>query len=136
MKTNVTIAVVAFLIAFIVSTLAVLLLVPQEAGAAVNGVGVQSSRSNGVDMHSSRSFDFRDHFHQHHRPHHGFGLVPWYGYYDGPPYASDDSMPCSTPEEDVREPAPPRAAGCQHSEQTVAVPSANGKTTQVTILRC
>jgi hypothetical protein len=128
MKTNVTIAVVAFLIAFIVSTLPMLLLVPQEAGAAVNGVGVQSSRSN--------DFDFRDHFHQHHRHHPGFGLLPWYGYYDVPPYASDDSMTYSTPEEDVREPAPPRAAGCQHSEQTVAVPSANGETTQVTILRC
>ena len=118
MKTNFTTAVV--------SALAMLLLVPLEAGAAVNG----------VDMHSSRSFDFRDHFHQHHRPHHGFGLGPWYGYYDVPPYTSDDSMTYSTPEEDVREPEPPRAAGCQHSEQTVAVPSANGETTQVTILRC
>jgi hypothetical protein len=128
MKTNVTIAVVAFLIAFIVSTLAMLLLAPQEAGAAVNGVGVQSSRSN--------DFDFRDHFHQHHRDHHGFGLLPWYGNYDVPPYTSDDSMTYSTPEAVVPEPEPPRAAGCQHSEQTVAVPSANGETTQVTILRC
>jgi hypothetical protein len=87
-------------------------------------------------MHSSRSFDFRDHFHQHHRHDHGFGLLPWYGYYDVPPYTSDDSMTYSTPEVVVPEPEPPRAAGCQHSEQTVAVPSANGETTQVTILRC
>jgi hypothetical protein len=27
-------------------------------------------------------------------------------------------------------------SACQHSEQTVTVPSANGETTQVTILRC
>jgi hypothetical protein len=132
MKTNVTIAVAGFLIAFIVSTLAMLLLVPQEAGAAVNGVDMHSSRSNGVGMHSSRSFDFRDHFHQHHRDHHGFGLLPWYGYYDNAPsYPYDDSY--STPQ--VVVPESPRSA-CQHSEQTVAVPSANGKTTQVTILRC
>jgi hypothetical protein len=124
MKTNFTTAVV--------SALAMLLLVPLEAGAAVNGVDMHSSRSNGVGMHSSRSFDFRDHFHQRHRDHHGFGLLPWYGYYDNAPsYPYDDSY--STPQ--VVVPEPPRSA-CQHSEQTVTVPSANGETTQVTILRC
>jgi hypothetical protein len=53
----------------------------------------------------------------------------WYGGYSAP-YTSDDySMayqpPQTTPQ--VR---------CQHSEQTRTVPSANGGTTEVTILRC
>jgi hypothetical protein len=79
------------------------------------------------------------HFAQHHRRgHQAFGLWPWYGY-DAPSYPYDDSY--STPYDDssssaqVVAPEPPRPA-CQHSEQTVTVPSENGGTREVTILRC
>ncbi len=124
MRTNVTTAVAA--------ALAMLPLVTPEAGAVVRGVG----------MHSLHSFHSRGHFHlaQHHfrffRHHQAFGLWPWYGYYDVPPYTYDDSMTYSTPEVVVREPEPERAVGCQHSQQTFTVPSANGEKGQVTILRC
>jgi hypothetical protein len=47
----------------------------------------------------------------------------------------DDSMDYSSPQVVVvHEPAP--RPPCQHSEQTVTVPSENGGTRQVTILRC
>ncbi len=115
----------------VVSTLtALLLLVPLDASAGVHGMGMHGG------MHP---FHFRGHFHfaQHRfrffRNRQAFGLWPWYGYYD---YPYDDSMSYSTPQVVVvREPEPPRPA-CQHSEQTVTVPSANGETRQVTILRC
>jgi len=91
----------------------------------------------GMGMHGgAHAFPSRGHFHfaQHHRFHRGhqaFGLWPWYGSNDdAPSYPYDDSY--STPQV---VPEPPRPA-CQHSEQTVTVPSENGRTTQVTILRC
>jgi hypothetical protein len=90
---------------------------------------------HGMGMHGgAHAFPSRGHFHfaqDHRRGHQAFGLWPWYGYDDAPSYPYDDSY--STPQ--VVDPEPPRPA-CQHSEQTVTVPSANGETTQVTILRC
>jgi hypothetical protein len=93
---------------------------------------------HGMGMHGgAHAFPSRGHFHfaQHHRFHRGhqaFGLWPWYGYNDdAPSYPYDDSY--STPQ--VVDPEPPLPA-CQHSEQTVTVPSENGGTGQVTILRC
>ena len=128
MKTNVATAVVSAL-----TTL--LLLVPLDASAGVHGFGMHGAGMHGAGM---RAFHFRGHFRfaQHHfrflRNRQAFiGLWPWYGYY--PPYPYDDY---STPQAVVvHEPESPRAA-CQHSEQTVTVPSANGGTGQVTILRC
>jgi hypothetical protein len=117
----------------VVSVLATLLmLVPFEASAAVHG--------RGMGMHA---FHSRGHFAPHRFAHfarHRFfrnrqfiGVWPWYGYYNGSPYPYDDY---STPQVVVvPEREPPRAA-CQHSEQTATVPSANGGTAQVTILRC
>ena len=80
-------------------------------------------------------------FHRFHRQNaffFGAGFAgPWYyGYYDLPPYTFDDAMTYSTPETVVLAPEPPRAVGCQHSQQTVTVPSENGETSQVTIIRC
>jgi hypothetical protein len=109
-----------------------LLLVPLDAGAAVHG--------HGVGMHA---FHARGHFAPRHfgrlARHHFFrnrqvffGVWPWYGYYDAPAYPYDDY---STPQVVVAPQQEPRAA-CQHSEQTVTVPSANGGKSDVTILRC
>jgi hypothetical protein len=66
-----------------------------------------------------------------------FGLWPWgFGYYDEP-YPYDDYLlgyqNYQTPT--VVRPEPPQVK-CEHSEQTRTVPSANGGTTEVTILRC
>ena len=107
----------------VVSALTMLLLAPLEGNASVQGVG-QSSHFKG------------QHLAQHHRHHHhpAIGQWPWYGYYDLPPYTSDYDMTYSTPEAVVV--APPPAVGCQHSEQTVKVPSENGGVREVTILRC
>ena len=102
--------------------------VPLDASAA----GV-----HGMGMHGGApAFPSRGHFHfaQHHRFFRGdqaFGLWPWYGYNDAPSYPYDDSY--STPQVVVPEPSGP---ACQHSEQTVKVPSENGGTAQVTMLRC
>ena len=91
----------------------------------------------GMGMHGgAHAFPPGGHFrfaqHHHRRGHQAFGLWPWYGYYDdAPSYPYDDSY--STPQEVVPEPSGP---ACQHSEQTVKVPSENGGTAQVTILRC
>jgi hypothetical protein len=126
MKTKVTIGVVSLL-----ATL--LFLVPFNAGAAVHG--------HGMGMHASH---FRGHFAPRHfgrfARHHFFrnrqvffGVWPWYGYYDAPAYPSDDY---STPQVVVAPQQEPPRAACQHSEQNVTVPSANGGTAQVTVLRC
>jgi hypothetical protein len=93
----------------------------------------------GMGMHGgAHAFPPRGHFHfaQHHRFFRGdqaFGLWPWYGYNDAPSDPYDDSY--STPQVVVPE-AQTTAPACQHSEQTVTVPSENGGTAQVTILRC
>jgi hypothetical protein len=125
MKTKVTTSVVSVL-----ATL--LFLVPFEAGAAVHG--------HGMGMHA---FHPRAHFAPHHfrrfaghrffRNRQAFGVWPWYGYYDASPYPYDDY---STPQVVVVPEREPARAACQHSEQTATVPSANGGTAQVTILRC
>ena len=115
----------------VLSVLAALLfLVPFDAGAAI--------RSHGVGMHA---FHARGHFaprrfahfarHRFFRNRQAFVVWPWYGYYGALSYPYDDY---STPQVVVA-PEPTRAA-CQHSEQTATVPSANGGTAQVTILRC
>src|SRR6516225_1217031 len=117
----------------VVSVLMLLLfLVPLDADAAVHG--------QGVGMHA---FHARGHFAPHRFAHfarhnffrhrQAFVVWPWYGYYDVPPYAYDDY---STPQAVVVPEREPTRSACQHSEQTVTVPSANGGTGQVTILRC
>jgi hypothetical protein len=120
MLTRITIAVAG--------ALTMLLLAPLEAKASAQGVG-QSSHFEGQHL--------AHHQFRHHRHHHR--ASPWYGYYDVPSYASDLDMTYSTPETATPEtavvaPTPP--AGCQHSEQTVKVPSENGGEREVTILRC
>jgi putative tryptophan/tyrosine transport system substrate-binding protein len=57
------------------------------------------------------------------------------GSYDVPQYTPDYDPTDATPETVVAPPTPPRV-GCQHSEQTVKVPSENGEVREVTILRC
>ncbi len=121
----------AAVVTAVVSALAVLLLlVPPDASAGVHGMGMHGG------MHA---FPSRGHFHfaKRHRFFRGrqaFGLWPWYGYYDASSYPYDYSY-STAPVVIVREPEPARPA-CQHSEQTVTVPSENGGTRQVTILRC
>jgi hypothetical protein len=109
----------------VVGALTMLLLAPFEAKASVQGVG-QSSHFKGQHLAHNQ---FR------HRHHQAFGQWPWYGYYDVPPYTSDYDMTFSTPETAVVAPTQP-TVGCQHSEQTVKVPSENGGAREVTILRC
>ena len=104
----------------VVSAFAMLLLAPLGKNASAQGVA-QPPHFNGQQ--------FRHHHHRH--P----ALSPWYGYYDVPPDASDYDMTYSTPETVVVAPTPP-TVGCQHSEQTVKVPSENGGVREVTILRC
>jgi hypothetical protein len=108
----------------VVWVLAMLLLAPLEAKAGAHGFG----------MHASK---FRVHFRSAHhfrpfRHHRAFTQWPLYGY----GYYDDDATTYSAPVTIVRVPEPPRAVGCQHSEQTVTVPSENGETRQVTIMRC
>src|SRR5262249_32393120 len=77
-----------------------------------------------------RQHHFRFFRHLHHQ---AFGLGPQYRPYDPPLYTSDES---STPEIVVINPEPPRAVGCQHSQQTVTVRSENGGTREATLFRC
>jgi hypothetical protein len=117
-------------VASVLATL--LLLAPFDSDAAVHGHGVGMHA-----FHSRGHFALHrfGHFARHHffRNRQVFGVWPWYGYYDASPYPYDDY---STPQVVVvPEREPPRSA-CQHSEQTATVPSANGGTAQVTILRC
>jgi hypothetical protein len=126
MKTKVT--------AGVLSVLATLLfLVPFEAGAAVHGRGMGMhafhSRGHIAPRHFGRFA--RHHFFRNRQAF--FGVWPWYGYYDAPAYPYDDY---STPQVVVAPQQEPPRAACQHSEQTATVPSANGGTAQVTILRC
>ena len=117
MLTRITIAVVGIL--------TMLLLAPLEAKANVRGVGQSAHKVQHLAHHQFRP--------RHHHSHPA--LSPWYGYYDVPPYISDYDMTYSTPETAVVAPTPP-SVGCQHSEQTVKVPSENGRVREVTILRC
>ena len=109
----------------VVGALMMLLPAPFEAEASVQGVG-QSSHFKGQHLAHNQ---FR------HRHHQAFGQWPRYGYYNVPPYTSDYDMTFSTPETAVVAPTQP-TVGCQHSEQTVKVPSENGGVREVTILRC
>ena len=95
------------------------------ANAGAHGVGMRTSHVGGQHV-------VRGHFRSVRNQ--AFGAWPWYGYYDEPPYTSDDSMTYPTPQTVVK-PDPPQVR-CQHSEQTRTVPSANGGTTEVTVLRC
>ena len=91
-------------------------------GSHIGGGGGFAAGHIGGDRDHDRDHHFRDRF----------VVVPGYdGYYDAPSYPYDDSY--STPQVVVPEPSGP---ACQHSEQTVKVPSENGGTAQVTILRC
>jgi hypothetical protein len=92
-----------------------LTMLPLEAKADPQGLNIQSFRQ-----------------HHHHRP---FVQWPWYDYYNWTPYTYDDSLTYPAPETVVVKPDPPEV-GCQHTEKTVTVPSANGGTTEVTVLRC
>ena len=116
----------------VVWVLAMLLLAPLEAKAGAHGVGVRSPQIGGPRVVRGHHFPLaRQHFRSVRNQ--AFGLWPWYGYYDVPPYTYDSSMTYPTPETVVVRPEPPP---CQHSEQTRKVPSATGGTTEVTILRC
>jgi hypothetical protein len=117
----------------VVWALMMLLLAPLEAKAGTLGFSMRSSHFGG--HHFVRGHHFvlaRHHFRFRHQ---AFGLWPWYGYYDVPPYTYDNSITYPTPATVLVRPEPPHAA-CQHSEQTRKVPSENGGTTEVTILRC
>jgi len=118
----------------LVSVLAAMLLVlPFDAGVA-------AAHGHGAGMHA---FHPRGHFAPHRFGHfakHRFFrnrqavfAWPWYSYYDAPSYPYDDY---STPQVVVVPEREPTRSACQHSEQTATVPSANGGTAQVTILRC
>jgi hypothetical protein len=116
--------------------------VPEQTLQVLRGEGHPVTLSLGTGLQNSvetlglRPSHFKgQHLARHqfrHRPHRAFGQWPWYGYYDVPPYTSDCDMTFSTPETAVVAPT----VGCQHSEQTVKVPSENGGARQVTILRC
>ena len=112
--------------------LTMLLLAPLEAKAGAHGVGVRSSQIGGPRVVRGHHFPLARHHFRSFR-NQAFGLWPYgYGYYYEPPYTYDDSMTYPTV---VVRPEPPQVR-CQHSEQTRKVPSANGGTTEVTILRC
>ena len=113
----------------VVLALTMLLLAPLEAGAGGHGFGIHSFHVRGHFRSAHHHFRLARH-------HRAFGLWPLYGYYNSPPYTLDDAMTYSTPETVVLAPEPPRVVGCQHSQQTVTVPSENGEPRQVTIIRC
>jgi hypothetical protein len=125
MKTMVTTSVVS-----VFATL--LFLVPFEAGAAVHGRGMGMHGFHAKGRFAPHRFA---HFARHRffRNRQAFVGWPWYGYYDAPSYPYDDY---STPQVVVVPAREPSRSACQHSEQTATVPSANGGTAQVTILRC
>ena len=128
----------------VVSVLMMLLfLVPVDARGAGHGMGMHAFHAGGHFAPHHFGHFARHHFARHHFFRNrqdiggwswGYGGWPWgYGYYDGPPYAYDDYW---TPQAVVAPQREPPRAACQHSEQTVTVPSANGGTAEVTILRC
>ena len=123
--------------AAVVWTLTMLSLAPLGATAGARGSGMQSSHIGGRVVRGHHFHHFRPLARQHFRSvrNQAFGAWPWYGYYDMSPYTYDGSMSYQMPETLVVRPDPPQVR-CQHSEQTRTVPSANGGTTEVTILRC
>jgi hypothetical protein len=125
--------------AAVVWALTMLSLAPLEATAGARGSGMHIGGHRVVRGHHFpiARHHFRPLARQHFRSvrNQAFGAWPWYGYYDVPPYTYDGSMTYQTPETVVVRPDPPQVR-CQHSEETRKVPSANGGTTEVTILRC
>jgi hypothetical protein len=117
----------------VLRALTMLLLAPLEANAGAQGVGMRTSHVGGQHVVRGHRALARHHFRTVRNQ--AFGAWPWYGSYDEPPYTYDDSMTYPTPGTVVVRPEPPQVR-CQHSEQTRTVPSANGGTTEVTILRC
>jgi hypothetical protein len=119
----------------VVWALALLLLPPLEANAGGRGGGVRVGDHHFVRGHhvvNGRHVLARQHFRSFRNQ--NSGLWPWYGGNgDYDPYTYDNSLTYETPQTVVVRPEPPP---CQHSEQTRKVPSANGGTTEVTILRC
>ena len=118
----------------VVGALTMLLFAPLEANAGGRGGGVRGGGHHVVRGHhvvNRRHALARQHFRNQNS-----NLWPWYGYggYYDQPY--DYYSPTyQTPQTVVVKPDPPQPR-CQHSEQTRTVPSANGGTTEVTILRC
>jgi len=128
----------------VVSVLMMLLfLVPVDARGAGHGMGMHAFHAGGHFAPHHFGHFARHHFARHHFFRNrqdiggwpwGYGGWPWgYGYYDWPPYAYGDY---STPQVAVAPQREPPRAACQHSEQTVTVPSENGGTAEVRILRC
>ena len=125
--------------AAVVLTLTMLLLAPLETNAGGRGGvgGGMRFGGHGFGHHVvfGRNFLARQHFRSF-RDRNNFGLWPWWwwnGY--GAPYTDNDySMAYQTPQTVVK-PAPTQVT-CQHSEQAYTVPSKDGGTAQVTILRC
>jgi hypothetical protein len=125
----------------VVLTLTMLLLAPLEANAGGRGGRGGGTRVGGhhfVGHHFvfGRNALARQHFrsllNQNNFNNSGLWGVPWY--YDEPYPYDDYLLGYQTPQRVVR-PEPPQTK-CEHSEQTRTVPSANGGTTEVTILRC
>ena len=126
----------------VVLTLTMLLLAPLEANAGGRGGSVRVGSGVRVGGHGFRHhavigrrdlFFARRHFRFFRDRNNFAGLWwPWgYGYYGsyGAPYTNDDySM--------AYQPPPQTRVKCEHSEQARTVPSVNGGTTEVTILRC
>ena len=117
--------------------LTMLLLAPLEAKAGARGGGMRTSHVGvqhvvrGQHVLRGHRALARHHFQSFRNQ--AFGLWPYgYGYYYEPPYTYEDSMTYPTV---VVRPEPPQVR-CQHSEQTVKVPSENGGVREVTILRC
>ena len=121
----------------VVSVLMMLLfLVPVDARGAGHGMRMHAFHAGGHFAPHHFGHFARHHFFRNRQDIGGWpgGYGYWgYGYYDWPPYAYGDY---STPQAVVAPQREPPRAACQHSEQTVTVPSANGGTAQVTILRC
>jgi hypothetical protein len=121
----------------VVWALTTLLFAPLDANAGGRGGGVRAGGHHVVRGHhvvNRRNVLARQHFRSFRNQ--NSGLWPWYGYgdyYD--PFSYDNSGTYQTPQTVVVRPDPPQVR-CQHSEQTRKVPSANGGTTEVTILRC
>jgi hypothetical protein len=116
----------------VVWALALLLLAPLEVNAGGRGGGV---RVGGHHVVRGRHALARHHFRSFRNQ--NFNQWPFgygYGYGDESLYPYDYSMAYPMPQTVVK-PDPPQVR-CQHSEQTRTVPSANGGTTEVTILRC
>jgi hypothetical protein len=122
-----------YVTAGVVFALTTLVFAPLEANAGGRGGGVRVGGHHVVRGHhvvNRHHALARQHFRNQNS-----NSWPWYGYggdYDQP---YDYYSPAYQTPQTVVRPDPPQVR-CQHSEQTLTVPSANGGTTEVTILRC